>query len=342
MAAQQAHASTRALRSEFLQPGHKEGLPDFLRIIEEYATTRIENCPQPPPHRKTAVRFAHELFAHGELLPSGVFIAALQMANSEKLNGVNMDFSQACLLARDDFVLAWKPLLPKLRMLIAKEAQEIPEHLIRTFISTWFTWEGIWLNDKEDHAVEALQPLAKTILSLSPFLESRKKERLHPYPRVLAQRQISYRALIGFIQSLSALSTQCLSSLSREPAPDPRLFLLMDYLLQKSGQAAADGTFCVEGMSETPDIYFVDDGNNIKLSAYAFRFEGQKGVVARSTELLSAFEDVKTTLLAVQAGDLMKLNPALDQHPTLTETMLHFEKTFKKCKRLFLEPDNLI
>ncbi|CAD7961350.1 unnamed protein product [Amoebophrya sp. A120] len=334
-----AQMSTRALRAEFLQTGHKESLPDFLRILEENLG---ETNPPAPPHRTEFVRFSQGLFSHGELLPSQVFVAALEMANDEKLNGQGMEFSKTCLLARDDFVLAWKPLLPKIRMFIAKETTSIPGDLARNFIDAWFTWENIWLTEREDHAVEALQPLAKAILSLGPFLESRRKEKLHPHPRVLAQREISYRSLIGFLQSLSVLSTQCLSSLSREPAPDPRLFLLMDYLLAKSNHPPPEGTFCVQGMAETPDIHFVDNGSNIKLSSYAFRFEEEKGTLNRATDLLSSFEAVINVLQGIQSADLMRLNPALDQHPSLTDTMLHFEKTFKKSKRVFLEPDNLV
>eukprot|EP00392_Amoebophrya_sp_AT5.2_P016114 g16357.t1 len=335
-------ASTRALRAEYLQSGHKEGLPDFLRILEQYSTENLPEKPAPPPHRKEAVRFSKQLFSHGELLPSQVFVAALEMSNEEKLNGVTMPFSQGCLLARDDLVRAWKPLLPRIRMFIAKEAADMPADLIYNLIDAWFCWESLWLQDREDHAVEALQPLAKAILSLSPFLESRRKEKLHPHPRVLAQREISYRCLIGFIQSLSVLSTQCLSSLAREAAPDPRLFLLLDYILTKSGKKGPEGQFCVEGMAETPNVMFSDDGNSIKLSSYAFRFEEQKSSATRAVELLSAFEAVKDILLAIQEADLMVLNPALDQHPSLTETLATFEKSFKKCKKIFLEPDNLI
>lgn len=334
-----AHMSTRALRVEYLQPGHKEAIPDLLSLVESYVKEHLPDLSRVPLHRKEFCRFYRELFAHGELLPPLVFLEALQMGNSEMLNAVDMPFSPSALQARDQFVMAYKPVLPKLRQLISKEITALPEGVLRKLVIGWLNWEELWLRDREEHAVEALQPLAKAILSLTPFLESRKKEQLHPYPRVQAQRQISYRCLIGFIQSLGGLSAQCLSSLKRELSPDPRLFLLMDYILTQA-EKNPEGWSCVRGMAETPDIYFVEGGSNIKLSAYAFRLVNQKGVINRAVELLTSFEKVKSVLLGCE--DLLFLSPALDQNLQLTQALSEFEKTFKRCKKLYLEPDNLI
>lgn len=93
-------------------------------------------------------------------------------------------------------------------------------------------------------------------------------------------QQISYRCLIGFIQSLGNLSAQCLSSLKRELQPDPRLFLLLDYVVQNANPKS-DEEYCLKNICETPDIYFQDGNQDLKLSAYAFRYMGQKGVVGR-------------------------------------------------------------
>ena len=67
------------------------------------------------------------------------------------------------------------------------------------------------------------------ILSLEPFLHAREKEKLMAHPRVNAQREISYRCLIGYIQSLGGLSSVCLSSVKRELCPDPRLLSLASF-----------------------------------------------------------------------------------------------------------------
>ena len=57
---------------------------------------------------------------------------------------------------------------------------------------------------------------------------------------------------------------------------------------------------------------------------------------------MRAFEGVKDILLDLQTADLMLVNPALDKNKNLVEVLGRFESTFKKAKKLYLEPDNLI
>merc|ERR1719401_3101023 len=105
----------------------------------------------------------------------------------------------------------------------SKEIDDVPTRLIANFARAWTAFESAWLRNREVHAVQALQPLAKAILSLEPLLLSVQKERLLPWPRVKHQKVITLKCLEGFIQSLADLSATVLPSLSRELNHDPRL-----------------------------------------------------------------------------------------------------------------------
>lgn len=110
------------------------------------------------------------------------------MPDSEKINGQDYGFAPDTLLARDDVVNSYKPLLPKIRQFISKEIETLPERMVLVFVTAWMAWEGMWLRDREHNAVAGLQLLAKALLSLGPFLESRRKEALQAFPRNQAQK----------------------------------------------------------------------------------------------------------------------------------------------------------
>merc|ERR1712217_1019251 len=59
-----------------------------------------------------------------------------------------------------------------------------------------------------------------------------------------------------------------------------------------------------------------------------------------AAELLGAFEAIKDVLLMLKA-QLEHIDPALDRDEAFVKHFQRFERSFKKAKRLFLEPNNL-
>merc|ERR1719265_479637 len=201
-------------------------------------------------------RFQH-LFNGGELLPPAVFIAALELSNAETINGRQMPYDSEVLVLRDNLVAAYKPTIAAVRRLLAKEVEDFPPRVVVNFTRAWTAWESAWLRNREVHAVEALQPLAKAILSLEPLLLSHEKEKLLPWPRVQHQKVVTLKCLEGFVHSLAELASCVLPSLHRELAHDTRLLLLMDHVLSLGGDQATVNS-CLAGLSATPQVSFPD------------------------------------------------------------------------------------
>uniref|UniRef100_A0A7S2L351 Uncharacterized protein n=1 Tax=Zooxanthella nutricula TaxID=1333877 RepID=A0A7S2L351_9DINO len=375
-------------------------------------------APVASEERLACPRFAH-LFAGGELMPHQVFIAALELGTAETLNGQHLPFDDEVLLLRDELVVAYKPLVGKIRQMRSKEIEDVPPKPVANFARAWTAFESAWLRNREVHAVHALQPLAKAILSLEPLLLSVEKERLLPWPRVKHQKVVTLKALEGFIHSLAELSATVLPSLCRELNHDPKLLLLMDHVLSLRGERSMSS--CLDGASATPEVTFPDHhvlkndmarsaspaltasglagepGKGLALDAYAFRLLGasvgdavasgklkatsgngqagraklamsgtaletaqlrgpgishetaaggaketdiSKRSAAIAEELLLAFENIKDLLLSLKST-LEHVDAALDRDQTFVAMLRNFERSFKRAKKLFLEPDNL-
>lgn len=267
-----AAVGVRTTREDFLKPWHRNEMSRNLKIIED----ALAKAPQPEPcasdERRELPRFQH-LFQGSELLPTTVFRAALELGSSESLNGRQLPYDADVLMLRDSLVMAYKPLQAKIRMLVLNEIEELPPRLLLNFARAWNEFESAWLRNREVHAVEALQPLAKAILSLEPLLLSVEKERLLPWPRVCHQKTVTLKCLEGFIDALSALAASVLPSLSRELDHDPRLLLLMDHVLTLRGENA--GNHCLEGLSATPEVSFPNYKREVlSLDDYAFKLLG--------------------------------------------------------------------
>jgi hypothetical protein len=392
----------RSLREEYMRPMHRSDIPRNLKIIEECVGMESHAAePVASAERLDMPRFQY-LFKGGELLPPAVFIAALEMGNTETLNGKQMPFDTDVLILRDNLVAAYKPTVASCRRLLTKEIDTLPPRIVLNFTRAWTAWESAWLRNREVHAVEALQPLAKAILSLEPLLLSHEKERLLPWPRVQHQKVVTLKCLEGFVHSLAELAACVLPSLQRELAHDTRLLVLMDHVLQLSGDTAVNS--CLKGLSDTPEVVFPDhqaraaapqspmdmqsskDGKGLALDTYAFKLlgasvgdakaadkqrqqmtmqssgmQGKSGSANRgggakmpmikeshlhkksqvhAAELLTAFECVKDVLLSLKST-LEYIDPALDKDEVFVGHLTRFERTFKRAKRLFLEPDNL-
>merc|ERR1719408_1122989 len=281
----------RSLREEYMRPMHRSDIPRNLRIIEEHVGMESHSAePVASAERLDKPRFQY-LFKGGELLPPAVFIAALEMGNTETLNGKQMPFDSDVLILRDNLVAAYKPAVACCRRLLTKEIDALPPRVVLNFTRAWTAWESAWLRNREVHAVEALQPLAKAILSLEPLLLSHEKEKLLPWPRVQHQKVVTLKCLEGFVHSLAELASCVLPSLQRELAHDTRLLLLMDHVLSLSGDTTVNS--CLSGLSSTPEVNFPDhqarsappsaatlqdmqltgskDGKGMTLDTYAFK-----------------------------------------------------------------------
>lgn len=392
----------RSLREEYMRPMHRSDIPRNLKIIEEHVGTESHAAePVASAERLDLPRFQY-LFKGGELLPPAVFIAALEMGNTETLNGKQMAFDTDVLILRDNLVAAYKPAVQCCRRLMTKEIDQLPPRIVLNFTRAWTAWESAWLRNREVHAVESLQPLAKAILSLEPLLLSHEKEKLLPWPRVQHQKVITLKCLEGFVHSLAELAACVLPSLQRELAHDTRLLLLMDHVLSLSGDSSTNS--CLSGLSSTPEVVFPDhqaqgapppptaqdtrDGKGMTLDTYAFKLLGASvgdakaagkqrdkmtaqanGTMPQTSnktatlsgaakmqaikeshlhrksqvhavELLQAFECVKDVLLSLKST-LEYIDPALDKDEVFVGHLVRFERSFKRAKRLFLEPDNL-
>merc|ERR1719473_311664 len=325
----------------------------------------------------------------GELFPPLVFVKALELGKTEVLNGMHLPYDGEVLVLRDQLLLAYKALVSSwVRKIMAKETEAIPERLLQSFAQAWMSWEAVWLQNREYHATEALQPLANAILALEPLLLSKEKERLLPWPRVRSQRTATLRCLEGFMRALGDLCAPVLSSLNRENDHDARLLMLMDHVVLSSrkkeepkegGQEAKEQqVWFLAGISDTPDVAFPDTsapnagvggagGGGITLSAYAFlsigslnELSGQKTkekgkggsltvhqtnalrkAKAHAAEVLGALEAVKDYLLSLKST-LEEIDPALDNNASLVNVLQRFERSFKRGKQTFLEPDNLV
>eukprot|EP00929_Paragymnodinium_shiwhaense_P001921 TRINITY_DN102125_c0_g1_i1.p1 TRINITY_DN102125_c0_g1~~TRINITY_DN102125_c0_g1_i1.p1 ORF type:complete len:434 (+),score=106.52 TRINITY_DN102125_c0_g1_i1:114-1415(+) len=240
----------RSLREDYAKPVNRPAITMNLSIIEE-RLLHAEGIAS--DERQGLQRFSH-LFKGGQLFPPGVFVMALGLSPSEVLNGRSMPFDAEVLILRDNLVAAYKPLVSKVRALNSREISELPPRMVQNFAQAWAKWERSWLQNCEVHAVEALQPLAKAILSLEPLLLSIEKEKLLPWPRVKHQKVVTLKCLEGFVHSLSDLAACVLPSLKRELDPDPRLLLLMDHVLMLRGDRSVPS--CLHGTGATPEVAF--------------------------------------------------------------------------------------
>jgi len=244
----------RSLRNNLLKPGSRAAISINLEMIEEQLRKHMEpEVPQSAEERQMP-RFKH-LFEKGELFPPILFVVALELGPCEQLNGRQLPYDGDVLALRDNLAAAYKPILPKIQMMMSREINTLPRKMLQNFADAWMQWEGAWLRNREVHAVEALQPLAKAILALEPLLLSAEKERLLPWPRVQHQKAVTLKCLEGFVHTLAELAGSVLPSLARELDHDPRLLLLMDHVLSIRGETTAVKS-CLTGVSATPNVAF--------------------------------------------------------------------------------------
>lgn len=145
---------------------------------------------------------------------------------------------------------------------------------------------------------------------------------------------------------------------------------------QETGLTTTSGEWFLAGISQTPDVAFPDTAGaggaarsgvagGITLSAYSFLTIGSVGDLsgsnlkgpggsltvhqqnalrkarAHAAEVLSALTAIKDYLLSLKST-LEVIDPALDRNAELVALLRRFEGGFKRAKKTFLEPDNLV
>jgi hypothetical protein len=243
----------RTLREEYQKPAAKLALVQNLKVVEERLDSDQGFDRPVASAERELLRFRH-LFEGGGLFPAGIFEAAMNLSQFEMVNGRQMPFDQDVLILRDSLVMAYKPVVAKIRLLRTKEIDEIPLKLAKDFARAWTAFESCWLRNRENHAIEALQPLVKSILALEPLIISADKERLLPWPRRQHQKVVTLRCLEGFVQTFGELAAAMLPTSARELDHDAKLLLLAEHTLSLRGGPAVAS--CLEGLSLTPEVAF--------------------------------------------------------------------------------------
>lgn len=79
-----------------------------------------------------------------------------------------------------------------------------------TLVFHWEQFERLWLQEKESHAVVALQPLVSAVAAAEAVLKSCKKQLILPEPSATKQRICTFRALQAVCYSLTTMANELL------------------------------------------------------------------------------------------------------------------------------------
>lgn len=77
-------------------------------------------------------------------------------------------------------------------------------------VSRWEAFERRWLQERESHAVVALQPLVSAVRAAEAVLKSSKQQIVLPEPSASKQQMCTYRALQAFCNSITAVARDLL------------------------------------------------------------------------------------------------------------------------------------
>lgn len=105
--------------------------------MEQQLHDLADGTPAPPLERESLPRFK-ELYTGGELLPPNVFVEALEMKETESVNGHSIRFDEQIVRLRDKMVLSYKPVLSAARI----PDKQIPEKELLDFCLFWFYLGG--------------------------------------------------------------------------------------------------------------------------------------------------------------------------------------------------------
>ncbi|CDI83088.1 hypothetical protein, conserved [Eimeria praecox] len=77
-----------------------------------------------------------------------------------------------------------------------------------SLVARWEEFERRWLQERESHAVVALQPLVSAVAAAEAVLKSSKQQLVLPEPSATKQRVCTYRALRAFCNSITSLTRE--------------------------------------------------------------------------------------------------------------------------------------
>ncbi|XP_026191682.1 uncharacterized protein LOC34619242 [Cyclospora cayetanensis] len=169
------------------------------------------------------------LYADGQLLPVSVFMAALQLPPYERIQRHFFYFTPLLIKLRDELVKEY--LRIKRAIILQPRAagscnafiqNSVPDsgrgtaeqrkHWVAKLcqksclVVRWEAFERRWLQEKEHHAVVALQSLVSTVAAAEAILKSCKKQLILAEPSASKQRFCTFRALKAFCSSIMALA----------------------------------------------------------------------------------------------------------------------------------------
>ncbi|CDJ31298.1 LOW QUALITY PROTEIN: uncharacterized protein EMH_0008640 [Eimeria mitis] len=165
------------------------------------------------------------LYADGRLLPLSVFVAALQLPPSEELPRRHFPFSPELKSLRNEMIKEYlrikRAIVLQPRLTTSSSSKDPSFGFNNTntaadtrrrscLVARWEAFERRWLQERETHAVVALQPLVSAVAAAEAVLKSSKQQLVLPEPSATKQRVCTYRALRAFCNSIAALARDLL------------------------------------------------------------------------------------------------------------------------------------
>ncbi|KAF4659787.1 hypothetical protein FOL47_007418 [Perkinsus chesapeaki] len=247
--------SCSALRRELGGSEHLDILDNNLRELEAYVIDRhvpLDNSPGFTGRDCVPRRDQQFLFSSTDsttdqqriFIPE-VIRAAISLEDSEVLNGFVLPHSEQLLRLRDRLLLAYNDLRQRLAAYASGSSAKIGIKYISDTWQAWVDFERAWLHEKESHVVTSFQPLVNIMLAVEPFVRSRERERLLPFPRCEKQKVNSVMLLEGICSALPALTAVLVPVVDRCLFFDPVLLLVAEYV-----QNALHGTISHEDSDE--------------------------------------------------------------------------------------------
>ncbi|CDJ48553.1 hypothetical protein, conserved [Eimeria brunetti] len=211
-----------------------------------------------------------ELYNDGRLLPLSVFVAALQLPAAEELASRRFPFSPELKSLRNEMIKEYLRikraivLQPRLRApgtssgttsgssdgsrtanlnrvtAISRYAWESKLCQRSCLVARWEEFERRWLQERESHAVVALQPLVSAVAAAEAVLKSSKQQLVLPEPSASKQRMCTYRALRAFCSSITGLARDLLPVESSCLFLEASILVLAAAIVEAAARAAAE------------------------------------------------------------------------------------------------------
>lgn len=153
-------------------------------------------------------------------------------------------------------------------------------------VARWEAFERRWLQERESHAVVALQPLVSAIAAAEAVLKSSKQQLVLPEPSASKQRVCTYRALRAFCSSITALARDLL------PVDSSCLFLEASTLVLAAAIAEAAARAAAERAMERRSPHMANSGPHAHRHAEAQEALGESRQATANNGRAGVVEDV--------------------------------------------------